>query len=114
VHELSLAQDILEIAEAEARRHHASSVTLIKLLLGDFAGVVRDALEFSFEVARAGTMAESASLEIERVPIETRCPGCAWVARPPVNDLSLRCPRCGLPLEIVSGRELRVEYVEIE
>jgi Zn finger protein HypA/HybF involved in hydrogenase expression len=31
-----------------------------------------------------------------------------------VDDFNLFCPRCGDPMEIVSGREMRVEYIEIE
>jgi hydrogenase nickel incorporation protein HypA/HybF len=114
VHELSLVQDILEIGEAEARRHGAARITRIKLLLGDFAGVVRDALEFSFEVARAGTLADGAELVIESVPLQTRCGACGAVEARPVNDFSALCAACAAPVEIVSGRELRVEYVEIE
>jgi hydrogenase nickel incorporation protein HypA/HybF len=114
VHELSLAQDILEIGEAEARRNGASRITGIKIQLGDFAGVVREALEFSFEVARTGTLAGGAELVIERVPLETRCGRCGLRDAPAVNDFSAICPACASPVEIVAGRELRVEYVEIE
>lgn len=114
MHELSLAQDILEIGEAEARRHGAQRITRVKILLGEFAGVVRDALEFSFEVARAGTLAEGAVLEIETVPLQTKCPRCGSVERQPPGDFNLVCGACAVPVEILSGREMRVEYVEIE
>ena len=114
MHELSLAQDILEICEAEARRNGASRITSIKILLGDFAGVVREALEFSFEVARAGTLADAANLVIESVPLRTRCGTCGRQDAPAIHDFSAVCANCASPVEIVAGRELRVEYVEIE
>jgi len=114
VHELSLAQDILALSETEARKHGARRIIRVKLLLGEFAGVVRDALEFSFEVARAGTLAASAELQIEEVPLETRCPRCGEAARQAVNDFVMLCASCAAPLEILSGRELQVEYIEIE
>jgi Zn finger protein HypA/HybF involved in hydrogenase expression len=28
--------------------------------------------------------------------------------------MSLICPRCGFPLKIVSGKELQLEFIEIE
>jgi len=113
MHELSLVTSIIEISEAKAREHRAASIRTIKLRLGEFASVVRDALLFSFEVARRGTLAEHATLEIEDVPLVTRCRSCGSAARQ-TDDICLVCPGCGLPLEIISGEELQVEYIELD
>ena len=110
MHELSIAESILDIAAEEAATHHAAAVRAIKIRLGDFAGVVREALEFAFEIARQGTVAASATLEIERVPLKTRCPDCALEGG---ADLCFVCERCGTPLEIFSGREMLVESIEL-
>jgi Zn finger protein HypA/HybF involved in hydrogenase expression len=32
----------------------------------------------------------------------------------PVQPKSLICAQCGFPLKIVSGKELEIEYIEIE
>ena len=112
MHELSLAQAVIEIAEAEAKKHSAPAVATVKLRLGEFAGVVREALEFGFEFARRGTAVEGARLEIETVPLKTRCPHCKTVGRP-IEDFCLICPACGGAVEIISGREMEVEYVEL-
>lgn len=112
MHELSIAESILDIVTAEAVKHRAPAVTAIKLRLGEFTGVVREALEFAFEIARQGTVAERAALEIEWVPLETRCPGCGLTGRPG-EDFCLVCERCGKPVEILSGREMQVEYVDL-
>ena len=104
---------IIELSEAQARAHNSAGIRTIKLRLGEFTAVVREALKFSFEVARQGTLAENASLEIETVPLVTRCPGCGPVSSPE-RDICLRCPRCAEPLEIVSGREMQVEYIDLE
>jgi hydrogenase nickel incorporation protein HypA/HybF len=74
---------------------------------------VREALEFAFEVARRGTLAENASLEIEAVPMAVECLVCGAVTES-VQAVCLICPQCGLPLQIVSGEELQLEYIEIE
>lgn len=112
MHELSLAQSVIEIAEAEAKKHHAPGVKVIKLRLGEFTGVVRDALEFGFEIARRGTAAETAVLEIEIVPLKTTCPLCKTVARP-IEDFCLICPTCGGPVDILAGREMQIEYIDL-
>lgn len=112
MHELSLAQGIIDIAVSEARKHDAAGVKTIKLRLGEFTGVAREALEFSFEVAKRGTAAESAALEIETVELKTLCRRCGIVGRP-TEDFCLTCSRCGDPVEILAGREMQVEYVEL-
>ena len=113
MHELSIAQSIIEIAEAEARKESSRCIQMIKIRLGEFTTVVREALEFAFEVARRDTLAETARLEIESVPMLLRCVVCGPVTDP-VRELCLICSQCGLPLEVVSGEELQVEYIELK
>jgi len=113
MHELSIAQSIIEIAEAKAREENSWCIQTIKIRLGEFTTVVREALEFAFEVARRETLAENARLEIESVPMVVRCVTCGSVTDP-VGEVCLICPQCGLPLEVVSGEELQVEYIEVE
>jgi hydrogenase nickel incorporation protein HypA/HybF len=113
MHEISIAQSIIEIVEAEARAANSTNVQTIKIRLGEFTTIVPEALEFAFEIARSETLAENARLEIEIVPMVVRCVTCGPVADP-VRCVCLICPQCGLPLEIISGEELQVEYIEIE
>jgi hydrogenase nickel incorporation protein HypA/HybF len=113
MHELSIAQSIVEIAEAKAREANSRCIQVIKIRLGEFTTVVPEALEFAFEAARLETLAENARLEIERVPMVVRCVACGSVTDP-VREVCLICPQCGLPLEVVSGEELQVEYIEVE
>jgi len=51
MHELSLAQAVIEIAEAEAKKRNAAAAKTIKLRLGEFTGVIRDVLDIGFEAA---------------------------------------------------------------
>ncbi|WP_263374535.1 hydrogenase maturation nickel metallochaperone HypA [Granulicella aggregans] len=113
MHEISIAESILEIADEQARAQHARSIQLIKLRLGEFTTIVREALEFAFEIARQGTLAEHAVLEIERVPILVRCAVCDKATQP-VAGICLICTVCGFPMEILSGEELQIEYIEVE
>ena len=113
MHELSIATNIIEIAEAEAHKHGSHSIRTIKLRLGEFTTIVREALQFSFEVACHGTLAEHATLEIETVPLAAWCVKCGPVEQP-AHEICLVCPVCGSSLEIVSGEELQVEYIELD
>lgn len=111
MHELSIAQSLLEILEQEAKARGAAKVTRVKLRIGALSGVVREALEFAFEVASGGTVAEGASLEIEEVPVRIRCPRCGVLEQ---EGPFLVCPRCGEVGVLLSGRELEIDSMEIE
>lgn len=113
MHEISIAESIVHIADAKAREQNARSIQLIKLRLGTFTTIVAEALQFAFEIARQGTLAQFARLEIESVPMIVRCVVCEELTQP-VRGVCLICERCGFPLEIVSGEELRIEYIEVE
>lgn len=113
MHEISIAESIVHIAEAKAREQNARSIQLIKLRLGTFTTIVAEALQFAFEIARQGTLAQFARLEIESVPMIVRCVVCEELTQP-IRGLCLICEQCGFPLEIVSGEELRIDYIEVE
>jgi|DewCreStandDraft_5_1066085.scaffolds.fasta_scaffold40971_2 hydrogenase nickel incorporation protein HypA/HybF len=113
MHELSIAQSIIEIAENIARENDSKAVKKIKVQIGEFSGVVKEALEFSFDIAKIGTIAENAELEIEIIKFKSICNSCGFVLET-MNDFNLFCPNCSEPMSIISGREMKVEYIEIE
>ena len=113
MHEISIAESIVELAGAKAREQDARSIQVIKLRLGTFTTIVPDALQFAFEICRLGTLARDARLEIEIVPMVVRCVVCE-ASTQPVQDVCLICEECGFPLEIVSGEELQIEYIEVD
>jgi hydrogenase nickel incorporation protein HypA/HybF len=114
MHELSIALGILDLATEEARRHGDARVLAIHLKLGPLAGVVKEALQFSYDIARAGSPLEDAQLVIEDVPVAAYCPTCGGV-RAVVSVQQLCCVVCGTPTgQVVSGQELEVVGLEIQ
>jgi hydrogenase nickel incorporation protein HypA/HybF len=113
MHEISIAESILDIVQEKAREQNACSVQVIKVRLGEFTTIVREALEFAFEVVRQGTLAENACLEIEFITMVLHCVVCDATTQPEFG-IRLVCARCGFPLKIVAGEELQIEYIEIE
>jgi len=107
MHEISIIESILEVAEENAREVNSSSIKAIKLRLGQFTAIAQNAF------ARQGTMAEHARLEIELVPMVLHCVVCE-VETQPTGGICFICQRCGFPLKIVSGKELQIEYIEID
>ncbi|MGK5545872.1 hydrogenase maturation nickel metallochaperone HypA [Streptomyces sp. URMC 127] len=114
MHELSIATAIVERAEETARLHGGGRVAVVRVTVGELAGVVPDALRFSFEVAREGTLLEAARLVVEEVAARARCAPCGADFAPGTPPL-LWCPRCdALSRELLAGRELEVTAVELE
>lgn len=113
MHELAVAQRLLEIVEQEARPYAGARVRRISLRIGRLSAVVPDALRFAFDAITRGGIAEGACLEIEEVPLSIRCRQCEEVFE--VEDPFMVCPQCeGVDVELVSGRELEIRSMEIE
>jgi len=113
MHEVSLMTNLLEIAAGAARREGASKIDAIHLRIGELAGVNIDALRFAFEILARGTPAEGGRLEYETVALRARCRGCKSEFRP--DGIVLRCSSCrSNNVELMSGRELEIDYILIE
>jgi len=113
MHELSIALNIIELAEEELARHGELRVTAVHLRLGSLAGVVKEALLCSYEVAREGTPLAGSELVIEEVPGMIYCPTCN-ARRPVLSSEWFSCPECGgLASEILSGKELELVSLEV-
>ena len=65
MHELSIAVSIIEVAQDEANRNHATHVRAVRLRLGSLAGVAKEALQFSYGIACEGTSLEGSQLLID-------------------------------------------------
>lgn len=114
MHELSIAYDLVEIADEAARKAGAARVRTVHLRLGAMAGVVADALRFSFSIAAGGTLVAGAELVIEPVAVQVCCDVCA---QPRVLEAPFvfRCPVCKQPVfTLIQGREIQIESIEIE
>ena len=100
------------MAVGTAQSAGASRVLKLRLRIGTLSGVVPDAMRFAFDVVCHGTMAESASLEIEAVPAACWCATCQTEFA--CDSFFNECPRCHNPSgELRRGREIEIADVEI-
>jgi hydrogenase nickel incorporation protein HypA/HybF len=113
MHELSIAMNIIDLVQEEAERLGGRQVCAIHLKLGQFSGVVKEALLNSYELACEQTPLQGTKLVIEEVPIAIYCSTCG--ARRAVHSTQLLCcAECGTPaLEIIEGKEIEVSALEL-
>lgn len=113
MHEMALAESILDIIEATARRQGAVRITEVRLEIGELANVEMAALQFALEAALRDSLAEGARIECLMIPGRGRCLTCGETV-----SLAARydpCPRCdGYPVQPTGGEELRVKDILIE
>src|SRR5574337_20199 len=113
MHELSIANAILDTVRAEAARHPGARVAKVGVRVGELAGVDPEALSFGFDALVKGTDLEPLALEIEFRPRRHRCRRCAESF--PVIDFQVACPACGNSETVcISGDELEVAYLELD
>jgi len=114
MHELSVAQRIVEIAEEQATKSGLARVTAIKVRIGGLTTVVPEALNFCFAFAREDTLASGAELVIEEVPAEAKCNSCGQ-SFPVTDAFFLVCPSCSSPdTTLLKGQELDLLSIEGE
>jgi hydrogenase nickel incorporation protein HypA/HybF len=113
MHELSIAQSIVDIVLQHLPKEDGISVRSVRLRLGAMAGVVPDSLEFCFGAITDGTPLQGALLEIEHVPLTAHCSDCGRDAN--IEPTLFACPACGgTSLTVLSGREMQVRDIEVE
>lgn len=111
MHELGIAQNILEIVRQSVLKEQIEAVRGIKIRVGQLSGVVPDSLDFCFNAIVSDTEMQRASLAIEQVPTISECRNCTH--RFQVEEFDFICPSCqSTNLNLVSGKEL--EIIEIE
>ncbi|MBX5448517.1 hydrogenase maturation nickel metallochaperone HypA [Thermogemmatispora sp.] len=113
MHELSLAQSIIEAVEARAEECGVERVRAVHLRVGEASGVLVDALQFAFEMlASLSPTLTGARLTIEITPHRAWCEPCARTFT--VMDFVARCPTCGTwSTRILSGTELQILDMEV-
>ncbi len=113
MHELSIANNLVEIATQHAVQAGASRITSITLKIGALSCVHKDALEFSFELVTENTMLEGAKLIVIDVPVTIFCEPCNREVEL-AGIQQFRCPKCNSPSgDIRNGKELDIESIEI-
>ncbi len=113
MHELSLALNIVKIAEKEARLAEAKKVTSVTLEIGDCAGINKEIFDFAWPIAIKNTILEHARKIIKPIHGKGHCRNCN-------QDFVLKkayepCPKCGsFAYDLLTGKEFRVKSIRIK
>lgn len=105
---MAITQSVVDAVceHAAGRRVHS-----VKLQVGALCAVVPDSMQFCFELATEGTLADGARLELNLQPGAARCRTCG--ERFELRDLILLCPCGSADVEVTAGRDLKILSMEV-
>jgi len=113
MHEMGIANSVLDAVRAETRRFPNGHIHKVGVRIGELAGVDPDAMSFCFEALVRGTELEPLALEIEYCPRRYQCHACGQ--RYPASIDGSACPECGGPdSQFLGGDEMEIAYLEVE
>ena len=113
MHELSVTESILEIAQKYAREAQATRVSDLYLVIGRLSSIVDDSVQFYWEILTEGTLCAGSKLHFQRVPAQLICLECG-------NQYTLDrelepCPACdSAKVKVTSGDQFFLDSIEIE
>jgi len=113
MHEFSIAMSVIELAEEEARKVRAETVSALVLEIGTMAGIEFYALDTAMKAAVQGTMLEKAEIVVDKVAAKARCSECNHIFE--IQHVYDACPNCNsLFHEIIKGKELKIKSLVVE
>ena len=113
MHELALAESIVQIVDKEMKKYPGSKAIRVAIKLGALHEIVPDALQFGFDTMTVKTSLEGAKLDIERIAIKGRCRNCGHEFE--IEEYMFICPQCySGDIEMTQGDILEISHIEIE
>lgn len=113
MHEVGITQSLVEIAEQHIRESGYHKVLSVTVEIGEFSGVVADAVEFCFEAVVQQSLLKGSKLIVKQIAGKKRCNDChnSFAA----GNYTFECPSCGsFSLSTIQGDELRITEMEVE
>ena len=119
MHELSIAQKIIENAIKSAQEHNTKKVEKITLNIGKLLMLNPEQLKFGLELLSKDTICEGMEIEIKFIPAKIKCKNNHITSiSPDVEFLDiakhLKCSKCSEEVEIIEGRGLIIKKIVAE
>lgn len=113
MHEVSIAQEIISIAESCFAHGNCFSVQSVRVEIGEFSNIMIEPLEFAFNILIKESRMPDAKLIIKHIPLSIKCHDCWKISY--LNEPFFYCAECeSSHVEILTGTEMKVTEIEIE
>ncbi len=113
MHELAIADSIVQSVLSEVERQGYGNLIEVGLRVGELTDIVTDSLCFGFEVLSRDTILRDTKLVIEQVPVSGECLTCR--KKTSINIPVFQCEYCGgFEIKVVNGQELDIAYLKVD
>jgi len=113
MHEMSLAEGVVQILQDNAVSQGYDRVKKVWLEIGRLSNVEVESMRFCFDAVTRNTVAEGAELEIIQTPGQGWCLACSQGVE--INSMYDCCPNCeDVQVQVTGGTEMRVKELEVE
>jgi hydrogenase nickel incorporation protein HypA/HybF len=113
MHELSVTENILDIAVRYAAQNEAKRVTGLYLVIGRLSSIVDDSVQFYWDIVSKDTLCAGSTLHFERVPATLHCLDCGGEYT--LESELIPCPACGSArVRVTTGEQFYLDSIEIE
>jgi hydrogenase nickel incorporation protein HypA/HybF len=101
MHEMSIAQGLIDILRDEMLKHDAKALRSVRLNVGQMTAIVPDALS------------EGARLIMEIIPLRGYCSQCEEEFE--IKDYAFVCPSCeSTKINTIGGQDLSIVEIEVD
>jgi hydrogenase nickel incorporation protein HypA/HybF len=110
MHELSLTQNILDLA---LRNAGDKRILRVNLRVGQFSDEREESIRFYWNDLVKDTLAQDADLHFQHVSAQMKCLECGMIFDP--KEETSMCPQCfNHRLKLLSGDDVRLESIDVE
>lgn len=115
MHELSIMKNILEVVLEYGVQARAQKISRININAGAFTEFVPRYAQLYFDMISQNTIAEKAKIHINTTPAIVKCRLCGQETEIDIKHLIKTCTNCrSEQIELIAGRELQIDSIEIE
>lgn len=112
MHELSIAQNIIQIVNSSVEQDKHRLVDKINLKVGLLSNILIESLKFSYNSIIENTHLKNSRLEIEVLPIRISCNDCSEITT--TNDFIFSCPNCkSSAINVIGGDEMVISSIHL-
>jgi hydrogenase nickel incorporation protein HypA/HybF len=112
MHELSIAQNILDIIEETFSENNYKELLEVRVRIGELVAVVPESLSFCYESLIKDTKYEKSKLTIEIIRVQASCKNCRREFNP--KEFLFICPFCqSKEIEVLQGNELNISHLDV-
>ena len=113
MHEYSIVDSLLQLAEEHAIKNNTTKVTKLEIKIGVLSGVEPELLKTAFETFKEGTMCEDAVFIMRIQPVVIKCEECGFEGE--LKKDEYLCPSCKSgKLKILDGEDMYLMSLELE